>query len=218
MAKNRASVPTPEVSSLPLKSDESPLVIDLPDGQKLVVGKLANGSVIEVATWRGTGRPDSRTSRLMLGMSSASEVKENDGEASNEKKTKEKTSILGSLLTRLTGLYLVIVGKWRKSRESKKAKSSAVAKSSEPLIQKVTPIVEEKSDDVQDWLDSIIAKSEPRADARGDRGMRDSSIGSTKRIAVKTAKKAGKKKSSSKSESNSRSQTRTKTKVRRSRP
>ena len=45
------------------------MVIDLPDGQKLVVGKMIQGSVIEVATWRGTGRPDSRTSRLMLGMS-----------------------------------------------------------------------------------------------------------------------------------------------------
>jgi hypothetical protein len=51
---------------------EHPLVIDLPDGQKLVVGNMVEGSVIEVATWRGTGRPDSRTSRLMLGMSPGS--------------------------------------------------------------------------------------------------------------------------------------------------
>jgi hypothetical protein len=51
---------------------EQPLVIDLPDGQKLVIGQMAAGSVIEVATWRGTGRPDSRTSRLMLGMSPGS--------------------------------------------------------------------------------------------------------------------------------------------------
>jgi len=53
-------------------SPEHPLVIDLPDGQKLVVGNMVEGSVIEVATWRGTGRPDSRTSRLMLGMSPGS--------------------------------------------------------------------------------------------------------------------------------------------------
>lgn len=217
MAKNRSSVPTPEVSSLPLKSDESPLVIDLPDGQKLVVGKLANGSVIEVATWRGTGRPDSRTSRLMLGMSSASEVKETDGETSNEKKPKEKTSVLSSLVTRLSHSYLAIVATWRKSRENRKTKSSGAAKSSEPLIEKVTPVVEEKSDDVQDWLDSILAKSEPRTDARGDRGTRDSSIGSTKRIAVKSVKKNGKK-ASSKGDSKSRPQSRTKIKARRSRP
>jgi hypothetical protein len=50
-------------------SDNPPLVIDLPDGQKLVVGELKPGLVIEVATWRGTGRPDSRTNRIMLGVS-----------------------------------------------------------------------------------------------------------------------------------------------------
>jgi hypothetical protein len=61
----------PKVTSLPAGSTESPLVIDLPDGQKLVVGNIPNGTVIEVATWRGTGRPDSRTNRMMLGVSSA---------------------------------------------------------------------------------------------------------------------------------------------------
>jgi len=63
------SAPAPVISKIPLPISDSPLVIDLPDGQKLVVGKMIQGSVIEVATWRGTGRPDSRTSRLMLGMS-----------------------------------------------------------------------------------------------------------------------------------------------------
>ena len=60
-----------ESSELPLTSRESqpPLVVDLPDGQKLVVGDLDPGTVIEVATWRGTGRPDSRTNRFMLGVS-----------------------------------------------------------------------------------------------------------------------------------------------------
>lgn len=57
-----------KVSKLPLPISDSPLVIDLPDGQKIVVGKMTAGSVIEVATWRGVGRPDSRTSRLMLGV------------------------------------------------------------------------------------------------------------------------------------------------------
>jgi hypothetical protein len=60
----------PTVSKLPLPLTDSALVIDLPDGQKIVVGKMTQGSVIEVATWRGVGRPDSRTSRLMLGVGS----------------------------------------------------------------------------------------------------------------------------------------------------
>jgi hypothetical protein len=56
----------------PITETQPPLVIDLPEGQKMVVGKLDPDTVIEVATWRGTGRPDSRTNRLMLGVSSNS--------------------------------------------------------------------------------------------------------------------------------------------------
>jgi hypothetical protein len=58
-------------SELPLvtRDETPPLLLDLPDGQQLVVGKLPDGIVIEIATWRGTGRPDSRTNRLMLGVS-----------------------------------------------------------------------------------------------------------------------------------------------------
>ena len=73
---NKKEVAKPVISEIPMPISDSPLVIDLPDGQKLVVGKMSPGSVIEVATWRGTGRPDSRTSRLMLGMSSADQVQE----------------------------------------------------------------------------------------------------------------------------------------------
>jgi hypothetical protein len=63
----------------------------LPDGQKLVIGKMAEGSVIEVATWRGTGRPDSRTSRLMLGMSPGNlsdDASETTGYAGGQKEKK----------------------------------------------------------------------------------------------------------------------------------
>jgi len=56
----------------PITDTQPPLVIDLPDGQKMVIGKLDPDAVIEVATWRGTGRPDSRTNRLMLGVSNQS--------------------------------------------------------------------------------------------------------------------------------------------------
>lgn len=71
--KKKGDVDAVETSDAvsPITPDQ-PLIIDLPDGQKLVVGNMVEGSVIEVATWRGTGRPDSRTSRLMLGMSPGS--------------------------------------------------------------------------------------------------------------------------------------------------
>ncbi len=68
LANNPTPEEKPKVSKLPLPISDSPLVIDLPDGQKIVIGKMTQGSVIEVATWRGVGRPDSRTSRLMLGV------------------------------------------------------------------------------------------------------------------------------------------------------
>jgi len=60
-----------------VSNPKAPLVIDLPDGQKLLVGELPAGSVVEIATWRGTGRPDSRTTRLLLGVT-------NDEQPNNE--------------------------------------------------------------------------------------------------------------------------------------
>jgi len=68
MTKKAENKMEPTISTLPMPVSDNPVVIDLPDGQKLVLGKLTAGSVIEVATWRGTGRPDSRTNRMMLGM------------------------------------------------------------------------------------------------------------------------------------------------------
>jgi hypothetical protein len=92
MAKKTPEPQAPaKVSQLPLPISDSPLVIDLPDGQKLVIGKMAEGSVIEVATWRGTGRPDSRTSRLMLGMSPGNlsqDASETTGYAGGQKEKK----------------------------------------------------------------------------------------------------------------------------------
>ena len=43
---------------------------------------MVQGSVIEVATWRGVGRPDSRTSRLMLGMGSGNVNEESNSSES----------------------------------------------------------------------------------------------------------------------------------------
>ena len=84
MAAKKQNIPDkPVVSRVPLPVSDSALVIDLPDGQKLVIGKMGQGTVIEVATWRGVGRPDSRTSRMMFGMSSAEIDVENPNAAVN---------------------------------------------------------------------------------------------------------------------------------------
>lgn len=84
MANQENEKTAPKVSKLPLPISDSPLVIDLPDGQKIVVGKMTQGSVIEVATWRGVGRPDSRTSRLMLGMGNGNVNEDSDEDASQQ--------------------------------------------------------------------------------------------------------------------------------------
>lgn len=90
----------PVVSKIPMPPSDSALVIDLPDGQKLVVGKMEHGTVIEVATWRGTGRPDSRTNRMMLGMTNAELEASIEAAATGEapaKANEELTSKIGSI-------------------------------------------------------------------------------------------------------------------------
>lgn len=166
---NKKKSQAPVISDLPIKTSETPLVIDLPDGQKLVVGKLTTGSVIEVATWRGTGRPDSRTSRLMLGMSDASASPANGAPstpdvvvaASQEKVLKpwEKINlgIFGKFLNIAIGAIAGAI-KWIREfpavfRSLKENGSVSVA---EPYREDPVNI----EDDVSEWLNQITAKAE----------------------------------------------------------
>jgi hypothetical protein len=163
MAKKTVENKGPEVSSLPIQQDQSPLVIDLPDGQKLVVGHLSNGSVIEVATWRGTGRPDSRTSRLMLGMSSAAEAAE---QAKSEAAAKEASK--KSPLEPVLEIVSKVIAKLKAFKLPEKAKKAAPSKSDEPstpFIQTVTTKTSTSTvdTDVDAWLNNLIAKSEEKA-------------------------------------------------------
>lgn len=77
MVKKKPDNAEAKVSKLPVELNDAPLVIDLPDGQKIILGKMQNGAVIEVATWHGTGRPDSRTNRFMIGMTSGDSISPN---------------------------------------------------------------------------------------------------------------------------------------------
>lgn len=161
MAKKSQVPPAPEMTALPITGGDSPLVIDLPDGQKLVVGNLAAGSVIEVATWRGTGRPDSRTSRLMLGMSAgASQEKAADAAPSEEKKS--STNSAATAIGVVKGLLSKI-----KTAAQVKKKSAAEKRESAPLIEKVTPAAKSSdSAEVDDWLNSILEKSAKKSAAQ----------------------------------------------------
>jgi hypothetical protein len=151
MAKKSQVPPAPEMTALPMSGGDSPLVIDLPDGQKLVVGNLAAGSVIEVATWRGTGRPDSRTSRLMLGMASGQDKPAESAPSEAKKDSSFVTTILG-VFRAITSKVSALLSSAKKSRSEKK--------NSAPLIETITPAARtSEAGEVDDWLNSILEKS-----------------------------------------------------------
>ena len=184
MAKKSQSAGAPEVSSLPIKQDQSPLVIDLPDGQKLVVGHLSNGSVIEVATWRGTGRPDSRTSRLMLGMSSAAEASEQakvQEAAKSEAKKSPLTPII-EFITQLTGKLKSV----KLPVKAKKAETAGADASSKPFIQTIpTPSSKSVDTDVDEWLNKLLAKSEEKVSKSASESSTKTKASTTKKSAPK---------------------------------
>jgi hypothetical protein len=165
----------PKVSKLPLPATDSPLVIDLPDGQKLVIGKMSQGSVIEVATWRGTGRPDSRTSRLMLGMSSNAPK---DAMDSTDEQTPAPTKPVApeSGVERyvfLTQQFLLKVWNGLKPLLMKvtpatkkliaKLQSKGLPKiklSRKPKTPKVTVVTPSENSEIDAWLNKIAEKAE----------------------------------------------------------
>ena len=162
MAKKKQETVAPAISTIPLPDQDSPLVIDLPDGQKLVVGNIAHGTVIEVATWRGTGRPDSRTSRLMLGVSSSNAVSNVEASApSAEVPEIKKQNVIQKFLASLV------------ASTPKRKRDKAVEAIDEILSEDVaTPpsAVEQKSstriskalgddEDIETWLDSLMSES-----------------------------------------------------------
>lgn len=165
--KDKDSAEKPKVTQIPLPISDSALVIDLPDGQKLVVGKMNHGTVIEVATWRGTGRPDSRTNRMMLGMSNTeieAQIQEEEARQSKEKSNDWKTSlqtvkgfaVSGALKIKRIFIKLktkIYAKQTRDRYESKfshfKESSSAPKKDAQR-----TP-----DDDIQAWLDRVTSKA-----------------------------------------------------------
>ena len=210
MAKKEEPKKEPAVSKLPMPLSDNPLVIDLPDGQKLVVGKMDSGSVIEVATWRGTGRPDSRTSRLMLGMSNsqtdaAAAAPKNQAPTKpsyevNEEATTSKVKKIGFTIPKvgavafkvpeinvsslkkldLKGIYSSIM----------KTKSKLVAKSKE-----LAPVESVAELNIDQWLTSIKLEAEKKVDRKSALAASTSTKKSVKKSAPvkKSAKKTAKK-------------------------
>ena len=184
MATKKPENSAPTVSKLPLPLTDSALVIDLPDGQKIVVGKMTQGSVIEVATWRGVGRPDSRTSRLMLGVGSgnvddAASVPETSSSASPRKVKPQGWKIvlyyLSIVLDKVSSINIkkplgsikALVGKIKMPKKSLSKSSTNSLSTTEPT-QSIAPQSSIKSlstvdEDVEAWLNKISEKASKRS-------------------------------------------------------
>jgi len=80
VAEEPSVVPSPVVPQKSVsatdETENAPVVVDLPDGQKVLLGSISPGTVIEIAAWRGTERPDSRTTRIVLGVATNPELEE----------------------------------------------------------------------------------------------------------------------------------------------
>ena len=189
MAKKQEVTSAPKVTSLPLPISDTPLVIDLPDGQKIVIGKLQPGSVIEVATWRGTGRPDSRTNRLMMGM--------NNGEPSTTQsdagQTVEKTQVAQAgdwksqalntakkLADQSKTFVIEFVSKIKKEKSKVTKVQAANEESSSALA---------SASEVDEWLKKVLERSEKKTAKALEKKA------TTPKKATKTVKKAAPKKS-----------------------
>ena len=174
MAKKEKEVSEkPKVTQIPLPISDSALVIDLPDGQKLVVGKMSHGTVIEVATWRGTGRPDSRTNRMMLGMSNTeieAQIHEEEERQATQSaagwraRLQKASSILLALFRKSSAIAIKVFSKLSDIKpNSNSAKKSSISKAL-PFLSKVDSSTE-YDDEVQSWLDKVTAKSIKKMDA-----------------------------------------------------
>lgn len=182
LANNESEKSSPKVSKLPLPISDSPLVIDLPDGQKIVVGKMTLGSVIEVATWRGVGRPDSRTSRLMLGMGSGNVNEESDSGESTQSPGQKSAPVkpkgfagfvftfthFAKNLNRINwsgtfrALFAYLASKKNHGKKSKNQsqKISAGPASSTPEIKQTVALAHTSEDaDIEEWLNKISKKA-----------------------------------------------------------
>lgn len=215
MAKKEEST-QPVVTRLNLPISDESLMVDLPDGQKLVIGKMATGAVIEVATWRGTGRPDSRTTRMMLGMS-GSGVEPTSIEGETPSQSAETTSRKDAILALIKAQF---VKQDKPARVKKEKAAKSVVESSEPptVVKKprfsfvkspefsTAPVQKNESGsafDIDAWIAEIAAKSATKvekekntAPAKAKAPARTKSVAAKK---ITTTAKTGKPKSTTKS-------------------
>jgi hypothetical protein len=208
LANQESEQGSPKVSKLPLPISDSPLVIDLPDGQKIVVGKMTQGSVIEVATWRGVGRPDSRTSRLMLGMGSGNVNEDSDGDQSQQpgparppvsRKPQGFAGVIFSIQHFIKNFSRINWSATIKaliqsltSKKSKKAKAPKEISSEQPeQVQSITPAITvspvSEDAEIEAWLNKISEKASRSSGATSKAKSKSVAKPAAKKTAAKKA-------------------------------
>jgi hypothetical protein len=158
MTRKKVTKMNPTITNIPIAVSDNPVVIDLPDGQKLVLGKLNAGSVIEVATWRGTGRPDSRTNRLMLGMSDTTPISNENTQPVEVKEAKKLSLPFGSITMPNIGGALVKVKSLKEMASSSVASFKKVIEKSRSL----TPVETTADLDINAWIENISREVEAK--------------------------------------------------------
>jgi hypothetical protein len=171
MPKNKKDDVAPKVTNLPLPISDTPLVIDLPDGQKIVIGKMQSGSVIEVATWRGTGRPDSRTNRLMMGMNSGGSVSvENQAPATDKPAPVANADIKSRILSQIKSIGKFI--KFALSSVITKVKDFAkkiFSKRSSKISKNNRRSSDEPSNtEIDQWLENVLQKTAKKREEQAE--------------------------------------------------
>jgi hypothetical protein len=177
MVKKKTVPAEPIVSNIPIPVSDNPMVIDLPDGQKIVLGRLNPGSVIEVATWRGTGRPDSRTNRFMLGVSDGSTpVASQDSPDVSQNKAINK---LQALWKRQKISNKLVAKESSETQSDEKSQTGfisrfiggTVASVSKALLRTkdLTPIETTHDLEISAWLESISREADHKAARNSER-------------------------------------------------
>jgi hypothetical protein len=161
LARKNTDPAQAKVSKIPVELNEVPLVIDLPDGQKIILGKMQNGAVIEVATWHGTGRPDSRTNRFMIGMTngdSASPAQVDSKDAAPSEGKKALSASAKGALRKADGFL--------SSAKALMGNLSSPFKSALSKSKELAPVDTTTELEINAWLNSITSEATLKATAK----------------------------------------------------
>jgi len=85
----------------------APFVVELPNGQRLEIGDVPPGTIVEIATWRGNGAPDARTERMVIAVTPPEHQDPDAGSDSRPSRRLRVGIAVTALLALVAGLVAV---------------------------------------------------------------------------------------------------------------